>query len=118
MWLRKSCGEQRLPRCVFNLERLISWKLQRSRTNQLSLQVARNLQDCLALASFKAQNGWQDRTLRAIEPEVTEQLKRKRPYSSSDILSDTSSSISETFNYASSPSRPSVFLNDRHHSAI
>jgi hypothetical protein len=80
--------------------------------------VARNLQDCLALASFKAQNGWQDRTLRAIEPEVTEQLKRKRPYSSYDILSDTSSSISETLNYASSPSRPSVFLNDRHNSAI
>jgi hypothetical protein len=80
--------------------------------------VARNLQDCLALASFKAQNGWQDRTLRAIEPEITEQLKRKRPYSSDDILSDTSSSISETFNYASSPSRPSVFLNDRQNSAI
>jgi hypothetical protein len=80
--------------------------------------VARNLQDCLALASFKAQNGWQDRTLRAIEPEITEQLKRKRPYSSDDILSDTSSSISETFHYASSPSRPPVFMNDRQNSAI
>ena len=76
-------------------------------------QVARNLQECLALASFKAQNGWQDRTLRAIEPEVTEQLKRKRPYSSEDILSDTSSSVSETFNLSSSPSRPPVFPNDQ-----
>ena len=80
--------------------------------------MARNLQDCLALASFKALNGWQDRTLRTIEPEVTEQLKRKRPYSSDDILSDTSSSISETFNYASSPSRPPVLANDRRDSAI
>jgi hypothetical protein len=76
-------------------------------------QVARNLQDCLALASFKAQNGWQDRTLRTIEPEVTEQLQRKRPYSSDDILSDTSSSISDAFNCASSPSRPPVFTNHR-----
>jgi hypothetical protein len=73
------------------------------------LQVARNLQDCLALASFKAQNGWQDRTLRAIEPEVTEQLKRKRPYNSDEILSDTSSTNSERFHYASSPSRPPLF---------
>lgn len=80
--------------------------------------MARNLQDCLALASFKAQNGWQDRTLRAIEPEVTEQLKRKRPYSSSDILSDTSSSISETLQYASSPSKPPIFTNDPGHSEI
>lgn len=80
--------------------------------------MARNLQDCLALASFKAQNGWQDRTLRAIEPEVTEQLKRKRPYSSDDILSDTSSSNAETFHYPSSPSRLSAFTNERQNLAI
>jgi hypothetical protein len=48
-------------------------------------QVARNLQDCLAFASFKAQNGWQDRTLRSIEPEVAEQLKRKRPTFDEDL---------------------------------
>jgi Whi5 like len=79
--------------------------------------VARNLQDCLALASFKAQNGWQDRTLRAIEPEVTEQLKKKRPYSD-DILSDTSSSNSETFHYALSPSGLPAFTNQRQNPAI
>lgn len=80
--------------------------------------MARSLQDCLALASFKAQNGWQDRTLRAIEPEVTEQLRRKRPYSSDDILSDTSSSNSEAFHYVSSPSRLPAFANGQHHPAF
>lgn len=55
-------------------------------------KVARSLQDCLAFANFKAQNGWENRTLRTIEPEVTEQLKRKRPHSGDDIMSDSSSS--------------------------
>lgn len=59
--------------------------------------MARNLQDCLAFASFKAQNGWQDRTLKSIEPEITEQLKRKRPVVDEDILSDGSLSSSEDF---------------------
>lgn len=54
-------------------------------------QVARNLQDCLAFASFKAQNGWQDRTLSTIEPEFTEKLKRKRPFLEDDLPSDGSS---------------------------
>ena len=54
-------------------------------------QVARNLQDCLAFASFKAQNGWQDRTLSSIEPEFTEKLKRKRPFREDDLPCDTSS---------------------------
>ncbi|EXJ84980.1 hypothetical protein A1O3_05655 [Capronia epimyces CBS 606.96] len=54
-------------------------------------KVARNLQDCLAFASFKAQNGWQDRTLSTIEPEVAEKLKRKRPFPEDDAPSDGSS---------------------------
>ncbi|KIW11129.1 hypothetical protein PV08_10429 [Exophiala spinifera] len=54
-------------------------------------KVARNLQDCLAFASFKAQNGWQDRTLSTIEPEFTEKLKRKRPFLEDDLPSDGSS---------------------------
>ncbi|ETN43081.1 uncharacterized protein HMPREF1541_02239 [Cyphellophora europaea CBS 101466] len=56
-------------------------------------KVARNLQDCLAFASFKAQNGWQDRTLRSIEPEVAEHLKRKRPTFEEDLPSDDSEDI-------------------------
>ncbi|KIX07620.1 uncharacterized protein Z518_02273 [Rhinocladiella mackenziei CBS 650.93] len=60
-------------------------------------KVARNLQDCLAFASFKAQNGWQDRTLSTIEPEFTEKLKRKRPFIEDDIPSDASSGTDDEF---------------------
>jgi hypothetical protein len=81
-------------------------------------QVARNLHDCLALASFKAQNGWQDRPLRAIEPEVTERLKRKRPYSSGDILSDSSSDHSGHRFYGSSPSSAHILSDDTSHSTV
>lgn len=70
------------------------------------LQVARNLQDCLALANFKAQNGWQNKTLKAIEPEVTEKLRRKRPFPNGDILSDSSSSASESAPYSSPLTAP------------
>lgn len=69
-------------------------------------QVARNLQDCLAFASFKAQNGWQDRTLSTIETEVTEKLsKRKRPYPEDLNTSDASSTLSED---ASTSSRHTI----------
>ncbi|KIW74627.1 hypothetical protein Z517_11397 [Fonsecaea pedrosoi CBS 271.37] len=60
-------------------------------------KVARNLQDCLAFASFKAQNGWQDRTLASIEPEFTEKLKRKRPFLEEDLPCDTSSGSDDEF---------------------
>ncbi|RMZ78848.1 hypothetical protein DV738_g3632, partial [Chaetothyriales sp. CBS 135597] len=55
-------------------------------------KVARNLHDCLAFASFKAQNGWQDRTLKSLQPEMTEKLKRKRPrFDDEDTASEASS---------------------------
>lgn len=58
--------------------------------------MARNLQDCLAFASFKAQHGWQDRTLSTIEPEITEKLaRRKRPYPEDNLDSAVSSTGSE-----------------------
>jgi Whi5 like len=60
-------------------------------------QVARNLQDCLAFASFKAQHGWQDRTISSIEPEVTEKLKRKRHPFDEETHSDASYSSSDEF---------------------
>ncbi|RMD39461.1 hypothetical protein DV735_g5662, partial [Chaetothyriales sp. CBS 134920] len=54
-------------------------------------KVARNLHDCLAFASFKAQNGWQDRTLKSLQPEMTEKLKRKRPrFDEEDTASEAS----------------------------
>ncbi|KAK5942605.1 hypothetical protein PMZ80_005170 [Knufia obscura] len=59
-------------------------------------KVARNLQDCLAFASFKSINGWEARTLSSIEPELTEKLaRRKRPYPEDLNTSDSSSTFSE-----------------------
>lgn len=70
-------------------------------------KVARNLQDCLAFASFKAQNGWQDRTLSTIEPEITEKLaRRKRPYPEDINIPDNSTTGSEGVH--SSSSQPAV----------
>jgi len=88
-----------------------------------SKQVARNLHDCLAFASFKARNGWEDRTLRTLEPEISEHIKRKRPQLEDDELSQVptvladeqlprgsflSNSTSRSFNsHGSSFKRPS-----------
>lgn len=74
--------------------------------------MARKLQHRLALAHFKAKHGWEDLTLDLIEPKVDEQLRRQRP-SSSDMLSDSSSSASD-FQYArgllsSSPLKEPIF---------
>ena len=45
-------------------------------------------------------------------------MKRKRPYSSDDILSDSSSSVSEHDQYRSSPSKVPIFANGRPNSAF
>lgn len=74
--------------------------------------MARKLQNRLALAQFKTKHGWEDLTLDTIEPKVEEQLRRKRPSSSGDILSDSSSSLSD-FQYPralmSSPLKAPIF---------
>jgi hypothetical protein len=54
--------------------------------------MARKLQNRLALAQFKTERGWEDLSLDHIEPKVQEELSRRRPLSSGDILSDSSSS--------------------------
>lgn len=61
--------------------------------------MARKLQNRLALAQFKAKHGWEDLTLDLIEPKVDEHLRRQRPSSASDMLSDTSSSSASDFQY-------------------
>lgn len=61
--------------------------------------MARKLQNRLALAQFKAKHGWEDLTLDLIEPKVDEHLRRQRPSSAGDMLSDTSSSSASDFNY-------------------
>lgn len=57
-------------------------------------QMARRLQNRLALAQFKTKHGWEDLTLDTIEPKVEEEIKRKR-LSEGDVLSDSSSSASD-----------------------
>jgi len=78
--------------------------------------MARVLQNRLALANVKVKHGWENLSLDSIEPKVEEQLKRKRPGSSSDVLSDTSSSKSDRFynhrNVDSSPLTTPLFSDD------
>lgn len=58
--------------------------------------MTRALQNRLALANVKIKHGWENLSLDSIEPRVDLELKRKRPGSSNDALSDTSS-ISDRF---------------------
>jgi hypothetical protein len=76
--------------------------------------MARKLQNRLALAQFKAKHGWEDLTLDLIEPKVEEHLRRQRPSSAGDILSDSSSSTASDFQYprallSSSPLKAPIF---------
>ena len=56
--------------------------------------MTRVLQDRLALANLKISRGWQHRSIDSIEPELEQELKRKRADSACDVFSDTSSSVS------------------------
>lgn len=58
--------------------------------------MTRTLQNRLALANVKIKNGWESLSLDAIEPVVDVELKRKRPGSSNETMSDVSS-VSERF---------------------
>ncbi|RFU23548.1 hypothetical protein B7463_g12790, partial [Scytalidium lignicola] len=84
-------------------------------------KMARKLQNRLALAQFKAIRGWEDLTLDKIEPKVEEELRRNRPMSSGDMLSDSSSSTSD-FHYPTSRTLMSSplkapFFSDQIHSS-
>ncbi|KAF2129807.1 hypothetical protein P153DRAFT_289407 [Dothidotthia symphoricarpi CBS 119687] len=59
-------------------------------------KMTRTLQNRLALANVKIKNGWESLSLDAIEPRVDVELKRKRPGSSNEAMSDVSS-VSERF---------------------
>ncbi|KAI8939396.1 hypothetical protein NX059_003178 [Plenodomus lindquistii] len=59
-------------------------------------KMTRTLQNRLALANIKIKNGWESLSLDAIEPVVDVQLKRKRPGSSNETMSEASS-VSERF---------------------
>ena len=68
----------------------------------LTLQMARKLQNRLALAQFKTDRGWEDLTLDTIEPKMEEELRQRRPRSSGDVFSDSSSSTASDFHYPNS----------------
>jgi hypothetical protein len=83
--------------------------------------MTRVLQNRLALANVKVQNGWGHLPLDSIEPRMEQELKRKRPTSSSnDALSDTSSSLSGSIyrpnGLNSSPLTAPIFSEDLPHS--
>lgn len=62
--------------------------------------MARKLQNRLALAQYKTERGWEDLSLDHIEPKVQQELRDRRPLSSGDILSDSSSSSANSdFNH-------------------
>jgi len=58
--------------------------------------MTRTLQNRLALANVKIKHGWQDLSLDHLEPRVEVELKRKRPGSSNETMSEASS-VSERF---------------------
>jgi hypothetical protein len=59
-------------------------------------KMTRTLQNRLALANVKIKHGWESLSLDTLEPRVDIELKRKRPGSSNETMSD-GSSISERF---------------------
>uniref|UniRef100_A0A8H7TTR2 Uncharacterized protein n=1 Tax=Bionectria ochroleuca TaxID=29856 RepID=A0A8H7TTR2_BIOOC len=74
-------------------------------------KIARNLQNRLALAQFKAKHGWEELTLDSIEPKVEEEIRRRRAIEADN--SDSSSSVSDlpypTKALMSSPSKRRFF---------
>ncbi|KAF2751809.1 hypothetical protein M011DRAFT_414687, partial [Sporormia fimetaria CBS 119925] len=78
-------------------------------------KVTRKLQNRLAFANVKRKHGWESLSLDVLEPRVDIELKRKRPGSSNEAMSDASS-VSERF-YPhrvpdSSPLGPAIFSDD------
>lgn len=84
--------------------------------------MARKLQDRLALASYKAQNGLDHLSVNLVEAHLENTLKRKRPGSSTDSSSDSSSTASDypffSGQMISSPHTAPMFSDDSGHAAI
>jgi len=81
--------------------------------------MTRTLQNRLALANVKIKHGWQDLSLDHLEPRVDVELKRKRPGSSNESMSNAST-VSERFYQDgildSSPLAAPMFSEDVHRS--
>ncbi|KAF2272461.1 uncharacterized protein EI97DRAFT_453050 [Westerdykella ornata] len=77
--------------------------------------MTRTLQNRLALANVKIKHGWESLSLDTLEPKVEVELKRKRPGSSNETLSDTSSVSERFYPYGipdSSPLAAPIFSDD------
>lgn len=77
--------------------------------------MTRALQNRLALANVKIKHGWENLSIDTIEPKIEMELKRKRPGSSNDALSDASSISDRIFpphTFDSSPIGGLLFSDD------
>lgn len=84
--------------------------------------MARKLQGRLALASYKAQNGLDHLSANLVEAHLENTLKRKRPGSSTDSSSDSSSIASDYPSFSgrtiSSPHTAPMFSDDSGHALL
>jgi len=78
--------------------------------------MTRALQNSLALANVKIKHGWENLSIDALEPRLSQELARKRPASSNDTISESSSSISGDYSslrgLASSPLTVPMFSDE------
>jgi hypothetical protein len=77
--------------------------------------MTRTLQNRLALANVKIKNGWESLSIDAIEPVIDVELKRKRPGSSNEAMSDASSTSERFYRPGvldSSPLAAPIFSDD------
>ncbi|KAF3047515.1 hypothetical protein E8E12_009717 [Didymella heteroderae] len=78
-------------------------------------KMTRTLQNRLALANVKIKNGWESLSIDAIEPVIDVELKRKRPGSSNEAMSDASSTSERFYRPGvldSSPLAAPIFSDD------
>lgn len=115
-WSSTRCyGGRRWERYAISSYALLALFSAKSISNDIVRQIGRKLKTRLALAQYKATRGWEDLTLDTIEPKVEEELRRRRPTSSGDALSDSSSSTASELRYPntrqlmSSPLKGAIF---------
>ncbi|KAK8218086.1 hypothetical protein IWZ01DRAFT_478729 [Phyllosticta capitalensis] len=82
-------------------------------------KMTRTLQNRLALANIKVKHGWENLNIENLEPRIDVEMKRKRPSSSHENMSDSSSSMSDRSHrflpwntLDSSPLAPPLFSDD------
>ena len=78
--------------------------------------MARKLQDRLALANYKTQHGQEQLSFKEVEAHLESTIRRKRPSSSIETSSNSSSSSADRYRFpASSPFTEPIILSDAAH---